>query len=154
MMTRSLFFGICLGLAACGGGKKTDTTTTTQPSADKSLYERLGGIDAIKLVVKDFVNEQVAKDDRINKKFFNNVDLPKLEEHLVNQICEATGGPCKYAGKDMKAAHAGMGISSADFDALVEDLVKSLNKFKVAAADQKALLGILGPMKAQIVEKK
>ena len=47
-----------------------------------------------------------------------------------------------------------MNIQSAEFDALVEDLVKSLNKFKVAAADQKALLGILGPMKAQIVEKK
>ena len=60
----------------------------------------------------------------------------------------------EYTGRDMKTAHAGMGISNADFDALVEDLVKTLNTFKVAAADQKTLLGVLGPMRAQIVEKK
>jgi hemoglobin len=154
MMTRSLFFGICLGLAACGGGKKTDTTTTTQPSADKSLYERLGGIDAIKLVVKDFVNEQVAKDDRINKKFFNNVDLPKLEEHLVNQICEATGGPCKYTGRSMKETHAGMGVDEAGWNALVEDLKKSLAKFEVGEKEQGELIGALAAMHDDIVEKK
>ena len=54
----------------------------------------------------------------------------------------------------MKTAHAGMGIGNADFNALVEDLTKSLNKFKVAKAEQDQLLGVLGPMRAQIVEKK
>jgi hemoglobin len=128
-----------------------------EAQAQKTLYQRLGERKAIVAVVDDFV-ANCAADTRINKFFAATAKdaarLAKFKDNLVDQICEATGGPCKYTGKDMKTAHAGMGISSADFDALVEDLVKSLNKLKVAAGDQKALLGILGPMKAQIVEKK
>ena len=56
---------------------------------------------------------------------------------LVNQICQATGGPCKYEGRSMKAAHAGMGVSELHFNALVEDLVKSLNKFNVSEREKK-----------------
>jgi hemoglobin len=80
--------------------------------------------------------------------------LAAFKNKLVDQICEAAGGPCKYSGKDMKSAHAGLGISNADFNALVEDLTKSLNKFKVGKAEQDQLLGVLGPMRSQIVEKK
>lgn len=152
MMTRSLFLALVLGVAACGGGQKADTTQA-QPST-KSLYDRLGGVDAIKAVVKDFVEEQVAKDDRINAKFFSNADLPKLQGHLVNQICEATGGPCKYTGRSMKEAHAGMGVDQAAWDALVEDLQKSLTKFGVPQAEQDELIGALAPMHGDIVEKK
>lgn len=72
---------------------------------------------------------------------------------MVDQICQASGGPCKYTGKDMKSAHQGMGISEADFNALVEDLVGALDKFKVAPEDKQTLLGVLGPMKKDIVEK-
>jgi len=155
MSTRSLFFALGLGLAACGGGKKAETTaTSTQPATTKSLYDRLGGVDAIKAVVKDFVEEQVAKDARINAKFFSNADLPKLQEHLVNQICEATGGPCKYTGRSMKEAHAGMGVDEASFGALVEDLKKSLAKFNVPQAEQDELIGALAKMHDDIVEKK
>ena len=68
-------------------------------------------------------------------------------------LCAATGGGCTYAGKDMKTAHASMGINNADWDALVGDLGKSLNKFKVKKADQKALVALLAPMKKDIVEK-
>jgi hemoglobin len=57
-------------------------------------------------------------------------------------------------GKDMKSAHMGMGVNSADFDALVEDLVGALDKFKVGSHEQDQLLGALGPMKSDIVEKK
>ncbi len=77
--------------------------------------------------------------------------MPHLKAELVDQICAATGGPCTYTGKDMKTAHKGMGIADADFNALVEDLVKSLNKFNVPAKEQNELLGILGPLKPQIV---
>ena len=59
--------------------------------------------------------------------------------NLVDQICEASGGPCKYKGKDMKSAHAGMGMSGGDFNALVEDLVGALAKFKVKETDKNAL---------------
>ena len=125
--------------------------------AQKSLYDRLGGKTAIVAVVDDFVGN-VAADKRINAFFAataaDKTRMAKFKDNLVNQICEASGGPCKYTGKDMKTAHQGMGISAADFNALVEDLTKTLVKFKVGKAEQDQLLGVLGPMKAQIVEKK
>jgi hemoglobin len=120
------------------------------------LYKSLGGKKAITLVVDEFVS-RVAADNRINSFFKQTASDPKrlimFKINLVDQICEASGGPCKYKGKDMKSAHAGIGISGADFDALVEDLVGALDKFKVKEADKNALLGVLGPMKSEIVEK-
>ncbi len=124
--------------------------------ADNALYKSLGGKQAITAVVDDFVG-RVAADDRINSFFKATAADPKrlakFKRNLVDQICEASGGPCKYKGKDMKTAHAGMGITSADFDALVQDLVASLDKFMVKDGDKQALLGVLGPMKKDIVEK-
>jgi hemoglobin len=139
--------GLLLSLAGCNtmepsGGKMT---------AEKSLYERLGGKPAITAVVDDFVG-RVAADSRINGKFAN-ADIPRLKMLLVEQICQASGGPCTYTGRSMKATHAGMGVSSADFDALVGDLVTTLNKFKVPEREKNELLGALGPMKGDIVEK-
>jgi hemoglobin len=126
-------------------------------SKQKSLYERLGGKQAITAVVDELVG-RVAADRRINQFFAatasNPARLASFKTKLVDQICEAAGGPCKYTGKDMKSAHRGMGISAADFNALVEDLVGALDTFKVAAADKNQLLGVLGPMQGQIVEKK
>ena len=123
----------------------------------KSLYDRLGGTKAITAVVDEFVGN-CAADKRINGFFAKTAaDAKRLAEfktHLVNQICQASGGPCKYTGKTMKAAHAGMGVSTADFNALVEDLVRALDKFKVGEQEKKDLLGALGPMAADIVEKK
>jgi hemoglobin len=124
--------------------------------ADDALYKSLGGKKAITAVVDDFVG-RCAGDTRINSFFKATAADPKrlatFKKNLVDQICEAAGGPCKYKGKDMKTAHAGMGIGGSDFDALVEDLVASLDKFKVKEADKMALLGVLGPMKKDIVEK-
>jgi len=121
-----------------------------------ALYKSLGGKKAITAVVDEFVG-RVAADNRINGFFKDTASDPKrltkFKMNLVDQICEAAGGPCKYKGKDMKSAHAGMGIGSADFSALVEDLVGALDKFKVKEADKNALLGVLGPMKSDIVEK-
>jgi hemoglobin len=114
-----------------------------------SLYERLGKKEAITAVVDDFVN-RVANDNRINGKFAN-ANIPRLKKMLVDQICEASGGPCTYTGKDMKATHVGMGITNADFDALVQDLVASLNKFKVGEREKTELLNVLGPMRKDIV---
>ena len=123
---------------------------------ETSLYERLGGKTAIVAVVDEFVG-RVAADDRINGFFKETASDPNrlaaFKGKLVDQICQASGGPCKYTGKDMKSAHQGMGISEADFNALVEDLVGALDKFKVAPEDKQTLLGVLGPMKKDIVEK-
>jgi len=123
-------------------------------AGEKSLYDRLGGKPAITAVVDEFVG-RVAADARINKYFMAAASDPKhlasFKMKLVDQICEASGGPCKYKGMDMKSAHASMGITSADFDALVEDLIGALDKFKVGTMEKQQLLGVLGPMKSAIV---
>ena len=139
------------GLWACGG--TSNATAPAAPAATApttSLYDRLGGKDAITAVVKDFVEVRVAKDPRISA-FFANTDIPAFEAKLVDQICEATGGPCKYTGKDMKASHVGMKIKGSDFDALVEDLVASLDHFKVPAREKAELLAPLAAMRGDIV---
>ncbi|MEO7096684.1 MAG: group 1 truncated hemoglobin [Polyangiales bacterium] len=141
-----------VSLMACGGkskGGNTDGTGGGSGMAEKSLYDRLGRKDAIIAVVDDFV-ANVAGDKRINT-FFANADIPHLKQMLVDQICAATGGPCKYTGKDMKTSHNGMNVKEADFNALVEDLVKSLDKFKVGEKEKTELLTALGSMKGDIV---
>ena len=117
-----------------------------------TLYQRLGGREAIKGVVDDFVANVVA-DPRVNSRFkgLQPAAVAKLQTNIADQICDATGGPCAYLGRDMKATHAGMGITDAEWTATVEDLVKSLNKFKVGAKEQQELLAILGPLKKDIV---
>jgi hemoglobin len=137
-------------LAACGGKAKAPEPAMESKA---SLYDRLGRRDAIAGVVKDFVEERVAKDNRINA-MFANANIPDLEAKLVDQICEASGGPCKYTGKDMKITHAGMNIKDADFNALVEDLKASLDHFKVGPQEQKDLLGALAAMHDDIVMAK
>jgi hemoglobin len=139
-------------LAACGGKAKTDTTGGTSDSG-ATLYDRLGKKDAITAVVKDFVEERVAKDARI-KSFFANADIANLENKLVEQICAVSNGPCKYTGKDMKTSHAGMNIKDADFNALVEDLKASLDHFKVPEKEQNELLTELAKTHDDIVTAK
>ncbi len=145
----------------CNGYKDAATATpAAQPEASaqpevvapqKSLYERLGGEASIKAVVDEFV-ANVGADTRINK-YFANANLDRLKGHLVNQIGEASGGPQQYTGRDMKTAHAGMGIDEPAFNALVEDLVKALDKFSVPEQEKSELLAVLEPMKSDIVEK-
>ena len=117
---------------------------------ERTLYDRLGGIGAITAVVESF-RDRVAADDRINLKFAR-TDLARLRKMLIDQVCEATGGPCHYKGRSMKEAHAGMAVTKGEFDALVDDLVKTLNQFKVPGHEQSELLAILGPLEPEIVE--
>jgi hemoglobin len=116
---------------------------------EPTLYQRLGGKEAITAVVDDFV-ARVAADNRINS-FFATTDIPRLKRLLVEQICQASGGPCTYTGRDMKTAHKGMGVTDADFNALVEDLVATLDQLKVPAQEKSELLAVLGPMRSDIV---
>ena len=142
-LLRAATLAVVVSFAAC--------STPMKPMADQSLYQRLGGKEAITAVVDDFIGN-VAADARINKRFAN-ANIPRLKTLLVEQICAASGGPCTYTGRDMTTAHTGMNIQSAEFDALVEDLVKSLDKFKVPEREQGELLGALGGMKPAIVNK-
>jgi hemoglobin len=136
---------MALGLNACSLEDGTQSTT----GASKSLYDRLGGKPAITAVVDEFV-ANVAADQRINERFAN-TDIPHLKRQLVDQVCAGTGGPCTYTGGDMVTVHKNMAVTDADFDALVEDLVKALDKFKVPEQEKTELLNILGPMRKDIV---
>jgi hemoglobin len=115
-----------------------------------SLYERLGGKDAIVAVIDDFVG-RAAGDARINSKF-GRTDVTRLKAMLVDQVCEASGGPCRYTGRSMRETHTSMGVTAGEFDALVEDLVATLSQFGVPQTEQDELTGLLGPMRPDIVE--
>ena len=152
----SMLLALPLAVTAGCGRNEDATSPAPEPQAEAvvpamSLYDRLGGEAAIKAVVDEFV-ANVGDDARINH-YFANADLDRLKGHLVNQIGQASGGPQQYTGRDMKTAHAGMGIDEAAFNALVEDLVKALDKFSVPEQEKGELLAILGPMKSDIVER-
>ncbi len=152
-------FAILLAVtaAACArGGEKAADTAAAVDTTPRSLYDRLGGTTAIASVVDGFV-ANVAADARINK-FFTRVAkdtaaMREFKQKLVDQICQGSGGPCTYTGKDMKTAHQGMGLTNADFDALVEDLVKALDTAGVQQKEKDDLLAILGPMRTDIVTR-
>jgi len=117
-----------------------------------TLYKRLGGREGIALVVGDFVTN-MAGDSRVNARFkdMKGPEAEKLKSNLADQICDATGGPCSYLGRDMKTTHKGMKITDSEWNATVENLVKALDKNKVDPKDKTELLGVLAPMKADIV---
>jgi hemoglobin len=149
-LTRAILIPMAaLTLTACASAPSDAPSAT---SSAPTLYQRLGGREAIKQVVDDFV-ANLAADPRVSGRFkaLDGAKVTKLQTNLADQICDVTGGPCAYLGKDMKAVHAGMGITEAEWNATVEDLVKSLNKFKVGAKEQQELLSALGGMKKDIV---
>jgi hemoglobin len=159
MIKRALLASV---LIACGGTaaprqstKKPQTASAaakTSAPPKGELYDRLGGQRAIVAVVDDFIG-RVAADTRINQRFAN-TDIPQLKQLLVEFVCMATGGPCKYSGRDMETSHAGMEVVDEEFTALVEDLAATLDKFNVPTKEKDALLGALGPLKPRIVTPK
>ncbi len=133
-MLRSTLLCLCLALAACGGKSKP----ADPPQDTRTLFERLGGLDAITAVVDDFV-ARTGSDDRI-KSLFMNTDIPRIKKMMVEDICERTGGPCKYTGKDMVESHKDTKLKPEDFEAFMEDLEATLDKFKVPAREKKEVL--------------
>jgi hemoglobin len=136
--------------STAAGATTTAAATATTAAGTKTLYERLGGNAAISAVMTDFVDEQVVPDKRINA-FFAGTDLTRLKQLLTEFAANATGGAEKYTGRDMKSSHAGLGITMADFNALVEDLSKSLDVFKVPAREKGELLAALAALSKDIV---
>jgi hemoglobin len=119
-----------------------------------SLYKRLGGYDAIAAVTDEFIARAFG-DARIRRMFegLSTDSRNRFRQHLVEQLCAATGGPCVYTGRSMKTAHAGVGITEGDWTAAVGHLVATLDKYKVPDKEKNELLALLVPMKADIVEK-
>jgi hemoglobin len=120
-----------------------------------SLYQRLGGYDALAAVTDDFIGRMAT--DKALSKFFaghSKDSLVRIRQLVVDQLCAATGGPCAYIGRDMKSAHQGMGISEADWNAAVGHLVATLDKFKVPAKEKAEVLAAISSLKGDIVEQK
>lgn len=156
-MKRSIRFSLALCTVIAAGCAGTTPPPKSAPSAaaapasarGDSLYRALGGQEGIGKVV-DASLVEIHNDQRIAF-FFEKTDLADLRRLLVEQLCAATGGPCTYSGRTMEESHSGLNIKDADFDAFVEDLVRAMDKQNVPKDLQKQLLGLLGPMRPEVV---
>jgi len=147
-----------LSLALALGTSVAAVVSAQQPGAQTSLYDRLGGLNGITLVVDDFIDRLVA-----NKELNKNPAIdagrkrspaPYLKFQVSQMVCGATGGPCNYTGKAMKESHAHLNISEKEWGVMAAEFKKSLDKFRVPAAEQKELFDIVGTTKADIVARK
>ena len=125
-----------------------------QAKPTDSLYKRLGGYYAIAAVTDDFIT-RLAGDPDLGRFFIGHgtESNKRIRQMLVDQLCEATGGPCIYTGRDMKTVHAGLGITSRQWDTMVKLLTATLDKFKVPERERGELLQALSGLKKDIVEK-
>jgi hemoglobin len=114
-----------------------------------SLYERLGGKDAINAVVKDLLAGNMA-DSRLKPRM-STMDAARCERQLTDLLCQATGGPCKYNGRDMKTAHTGAKVTETEWQAFTENLSKTFDRFNVPSRERSDLVQLLIPMKGDIV---
>ena len=121
-----------------------------------SLYDRLGGMPAIRAVVDDLM-VRILADPRVSPWFGRAAADPEraaaYKANLADLVCQATGGPCKYTGKDMVTAHKGRGVTLEAFNGMVDDVAASLDKLKVPDKEKQQLLGLLAPLKAAIVQQ-
>jgi hemoglobin len=120
----------------------------------KTLYQRLGGYDAIAAVSDEFIG-RLASDEQTKKFFavFSTDSKMRIRQLVVELICKSAGGPCIYIGRDMKTAHAGAGITKSDWDRSLKIFGEVLDKFKVPEQEQKELAALLGPLEKDIVDK-
>jgi len=122
-------------------------------SQEKSLYERLGGYDAISAVAHNLVGR--ARADELLGRFWAHRGSDGIEREvqlLIDLLCNVSGGPLYYTGRDMKTSHKGMRISQADWDALMKHVNATLDHFQVPAAERAAVVGFVESTKAEIVE--
>lgn len=128
-------------------------TAVAATAHEATLYQRVGGYDAIAAVVDDFLG-RLASDPQLGKFFVGHSteSLQRIRQLVVEQLCAATGGPCYYTGRSMKESHQGMKISQADWDTAVKHLHATFDKFKVPAKEREELLGAVGGLRADIVE--
>jgi hemoglobin len=174
MRTRLLVCAVALlavglGTFACGKKPTPKEPTITETVADagpedaappeppkpKSLYDRLGGKEAITKVVDSFI-KNVAGNDVTKKRFakLSKERVEKFRKNLIDQVCKESGGDCEYTGKPMKEAHKGMKITEAEWNATVAALKAALDENKVPENEQNDLIAAIAPMKEDIVEAK
>lgn len=120
-----------------------------QPDASRTLYERMGGESGVSLLVNELILN-IAADDRI-RHHFRSVHVAGFRRQLETHFCEIAGGPCHYDGRSMREVHARLGVSAADFNALVEGLMQAMDASGIDHATQNAFLARLVPMQRDIV---
>jgi len=140
---------LVLGRASWAQGPAVPAT------GQKSLYDRLGGLKGITLVVDDFI-DRLVNNATLNKNKAiaagrKSSPPPYLKFEVSELVCEVTGGPCKYTGKNMKDAHAHLHITENEWKIMAADFKKSLDKFKVPQTEQNELFEIVGKTKTDIV---
>jgi hemoglobin len=123
--------------------------------AQKTLYERLGGAYPIAVVVDDFI-ERLLVNDTLNAnpaidEARRRVPKQGLKFHVATLVCQVTGGPCQYTGRDMKASHAHLNITEKEWQAMLTDFLGTLDTFKVPKAEQDELVAIVESTKPDIV---
>lgn len=138
---RSLLLLVVLTLAACA----------QQPPKDDSLYRDLGEQAGITRIVEGMLLN-IAADPRIVR-HFENIDIVRLRDKLVEQICVEAGGPCTYTGDSMEESHKGQNLTPSDFNALVENLQDAMSAQGVPMPAQNRLLARLAPMRAQVIDR-
>ena len=148
-MTLTILVALLCGILAMGCSAQAQSS-----SAAPTLYTRLGGYDAIAAVTDDFLGRLAA--DKQMSRFFVGVSadsLRKLRQHVVDQLCEASGGPCYYFGRSMKTVHAGLGITESDWQLTVKHLTATFDKFKVPEKERQQVIELFSTLKKDIVEK-
>jgi len=156
-LRQSLLLALMLGFISAGtltGFALPLPAPQAQATAQDSLYKRLGGYDALAAVTDDFLG-RLATDPKEGRFFLglSTDSNTRIRQHIVDFLCVATGGPCKYTGRDMETAHTGLGITEEDWTITVKLLGDTLNKFKVPAALQQEVVNAVAPLKSQIVGK-
>jgi len=127
------------------------TIAAAPARADDTLFQDMGGQDAIAKIASDTTDNFLA-DDRI-KATFDNTNMDRFRKLLAEQFCVVAGGPCTYTGRNMHDAHKGLHLDNADFNAVVEDLQKAMDKDGVPFATQNRFLARLAPMQHDVVTK-
>ena len=142
-------------LATLSIGASAVRAAAVEGQEKKSLYTRVGGYDALALVVDDFI-VRLATDKRFERFFagFSDDSKQRLRQHILDQFCKAAGGPCVYLGRDMKTTHGGLGITEADWDAAAKHLVAAMDKYKVPQPEKDELMAFVATQKKDIVERK
>jgi hemoglobin len=148
-MRRSAMVVLALALiAAMEAGSFAQEKSATTPS----LYTRLGGYDAIAGVTDDFIGRLVS-DAQLGRFFvgFSEDSKKRMRQHIVDFLCQATGGPCGYTGRDMKTVHTGLKISEQDWETSVRHLNATLDKFKVPQKERGEVVQAIAALKPDIV---
>lgn len=143
---------LCLIIGSLAGTAVAEEKAQT---SEKSLYDRLGGVYAIATVVDVFIDKLYVNDilnaNPMIKEAHERVSGAALKYQVTSLVCQLTGGPEKYNGRNMVDAHKHLNISNEEWDAMVTDFVTILNEFKVPEKEQQELLALLGPSKADVV---